>query len=42
MRKLALWLLLAVAVLWMFRNPAGAAAAVHQALAALSAFASHL
>lgn len=42
MKKFLPWLALALAVLWIVHNPAGAAATIHQLLTGLSTFASGL
>jgi hypothetical protein len=42
MRKILPWLALAIAVIWIMHNPAGAGADVQTWLNAATAFASHL
>jgi hypothetical protein len=42
MRKVLTWAALIVGVMWVLKNPAGAAAAVHQVFHALSTLAASL
>lgn len=42
MKKLLPWLALAIAVMWIMHDPAGAGADVQSWLASITAFASHL
>lgn len=42
MKKLLGWIVLAIAAIWLVKNPAGAAALAHQIMHALSTLASSL